>query len=532
MIIFLTGNKMNNYNVQTSCSNLFNIPVGLLVCVLLVCSANAQVVDVAASSVENADQELTSGQRLIDRWIELALSNHREPPLEDTNTRQAQSQIGQPVSLPFRFQADQYSVQVDQLRELPIGVFDSGIGGLTVLEAILALDQFNNDTMQPDPDGRADFEGEKFIYFGDQANMPYGNYAAVGKQDYLRELVLKDAIFLLGNRYWPQPAAEKPCLDKPPVKAIVIACNTATAYGLEDIKRAIQAWKIPVIVVGVVEAGARGVLESMTVDSQSKSQPQAGSIAVLATVGTCSSGAYPRMIQSALGLAGKPVPHVIQQGFVELAAAIEGDTQVASSGSVDDFIRRDLRRMLDQYRESGGGPPVSRIVLGCTHFPLVQSEILEALSELRASERNGQRPYSELIAPQVTVIDPAAQTAKELWRELARNRLRASGNGPKENRVKEHQVKENRVKDNDAMLGGSAGQVQFFLSVADPTCELAKRTHDGLLEHDYKYSRATGQFSLEDTRVVPMTASALPAPSLTLMQTRLPYVWRAFQAIQ
>ena len=70
-----------------------------------------------------------------------------------------------------------------------------------------------------------DFRDERFIYFGDQANMPYGNYSAAGRTDYLRELILKDAAFLLGRRAW----AAEPRFDKPPVKAIVIACNAATA---------------------------------------------------------------------------------------------------------------------------------------------------------------------------------------------------------------------------------------------------------------------------------------------------------------
>ena len=85
-------------------------------------------------------------------------------------------------------------------RDLPIGVFDSGIGGLTVLEAILTLDAFHNDTLQPGSDGEPDFADERFQYFGDQANMPYGNYSSAGRTDYLRELIVKDAIFLLGKR--------------------------------------------------------------------------------------------------------------------------------------------------------------------------------------------------------------------------------------------------------------------------------------------------------------------------------------------
>src|SRR4051794_33728866 len=189
---------------------------------------------------------------------------------------------------------------------LPIGVFDSGIGGLTVLEAILKIDAFNNQTLQPGPDGVPDFEGEEFVYLGDQANMPYGNYPSHGAEPYLKELILKDAIFLLSSQ------------KKPPVKAIVIACNTATAYGMEEIRALLATLKLEVPVIGVVEAGARAVAAELPDDGRARS------VAVLATVGTCASNAYPKAIGMAVGRTGKRVPPVVQQGSVGLAGAIEG----------------------------------------------------------------------------------------------------------------------------------------------------------------------------------------------------------------
>ena len=90
---------------------------------------------------------------------------------------------------------------------LPIGVFDSGTGGLAVLEEILRLDRFDNDTGTPisSGDGRPDFADEQFVFLADQANMPYGNYPAAGKRSLLVELVLKDSLFLLGTAYAEGP---------------------------------------------------------------------------------------------------------------------------------------------------------------------------------------------------------------------------------------------------------------------------------------------------------------------------------------
>ncbi len=254
----------------------------------------------------------------------------------------------------------------EDTRHLPIGVFDSGIGGLTVLEAILTLDAFHNDTLKPGADGRPDFADERFIYFGDQANMPYGNYSSAGRTDYLRELIVKDAVFLLGKR-WFDPASDSFKHDKPPVKAIVIACNTATAYGIEDIGAAIKAWGVPAIVVGVVEAGARGV----------QAAHHDGAVGVLATVGTCASGAYPRVIGQNLGLAGRSVPVITQQGSANLAGVIEGDPTFKES--VAERCDLDVQALMQAHHQSGVASPLSTIVLGCTHFPLAQAEIDAAL---------------------------------------------------------------------------------------------------------------------------------------------------------
>lgn len=207
------------------------------------------------------------------------------------------------------------------------------------------------------PDGRADFHDERFIYLGDQANMPYGNYAKAGRRDFLRELIFKDAIFLLGNRYREEGVIRH---DKPPVKAIVIACNTATAYGLDDLRAAVNRWNLPVLVVGVEEAGARGVLET----------GHPGAIGVLATVGTCDSGVYPRTIQGTLGLAGRRVATITQQGSADLAAVIEGDP--SRPATVAEQVAADVRRRVDSHRASqqgAEGNPLTTIVLGCTHFP-------------------------------------------------------------------------------------------------------------------------------------------------------------------
>ena len=383
----------------------------------------------------------------------------------------------------FTFDAGAWSDPA-AVRHLPIGVFDSGIGGLTVLEAILTLDACNNQTLAPGPDGVPDFAAERFVYFGDQANMPYGNYGAVGRTDYLRELILKDTIFLLGRRAWPAQG-DAPHFAKPPVKAIVIACNTATAYGLEDIRAAVAEWGIPVIVVGVVEAGARGVLETNP----------AGGIGVMATVGTCASGVYPRTIGATLGRAGFGPPPIAQQGSATLAGAIEGDTAFTEPVSV--YARREVRSLAEAYRELRPGRPLETVVLGCTHYPLAKTEIEQAFAELAADPA-----WRDVVAPRPAFVDPATLTARELFRELARARLRLSpGERP------------------------AIARDQFYLSVPRKEYPGIRLAADGGLERDYKYGRLPGQLDREDTKNVPLTPAVLPPASARLLCERLTAVW-------
>ncbi len=430
----------------------------------------------------------------------------------------------------------------NDLKNLPIGVFDSGVGGLTVLETLLSFDEHHNATGQPGADGTCDFQNERFVYLGDQANMPYGNYAAAGKEDYLRELILKDAMFLLGNRYWPEVAAVAPVFDKPPVKAIVIACNTATAYGLEDIRAAIKLWDIPVMVVGVVEAGAESVAQELTSNATSDA------VAVMATVGTCSSGAYPKAIARAVGIAGKRQPTVWQQGSLGLASAIEGNTafvghtsgyqgpsidnqqapldvtlsdvyQFQSSGmngdasrpetwklnSVENYVRYEVCTLVENYRRSGAKQPLGTVILGCTHFPFETERIQENLRRLREYRSpTGEYPYRDLIRPEVSLIDPGQLTAKQLYRQLLLKQWLVRGEPQALPKVE-----------------------NVFVSVVAPTVAADSLIADGGFSYAYKYSRAAGRFEFEDTRVVPLTQQSLPKNLVELLSRRCPNIWRA-----
>lgn len=200
---------------------------------------------------------------------------------------------------------------------LPIGMFDSGVGGLTVLKAL-----------------RERLPCEDVIYLGDTARLPYGTKSP--------QTV---------TRYGLQCGTE---LIKHDIKLLVVACNTASAVALDALRETYS--EVPVI--GVVEPGARAACAAS----------QNGFIAVIATESTIAGGAYQRAIHAispSARIAGHPCPL-----FVPLAE--EGWTD----GQVPEAV---AARYLDPIFNPASGtenPAVpDTLVLGCTHFPLLASAI-------------------------------------------------------------------------------------------------------------------------------------------------------------
>lgn len=464
----------------------------------------------------------------------------------DPAARQKTSSL---VEIVERGTSDNFTVPFDrytnEMNGLPIGVFDSGIGGLTVLEAIIQLDAFNNTTYEPGPDGRPDFESERFIYLGDQANMPYGNYPSERKTDFLRELILKDVVFLLGERYWLSATAKTPRYDKPPVKAIVIACNTATAYGLQSINAALKQWRLPVRVIGIVEVGADGAVRSIA------ERGGKGAIAVLATVGTCKSEGYVHAIAQKAKEAGIESPAVIQQGCLGLAGAIEGDPSYICSpekaravdyrgpavhhpiapidpglfgqyrfeiegflgnidqpntwrlNSIENYIRYHTTSLLESYRLDGKSEPIGAVILGCTHFPFYQNEIAASLRRLRDfHDSNGVKPFNDLILKTPSFIDPAELTAMRLYEALiASERLN-----------KEADESVPRID-------------EFYISVPNTSLSGVKLTETGGFTYEYKYGRDCGRFDREYVKRVPMSKKNLSNAIRETIKTGMPVVW-------
>ncbi len=439
-------------------------------------------------------------------------------------------------------------VRTSQIKKYPIGVFDSGTGGLTILEQILKSDGFNNRTHHPLGDGKTDFEKESFIFLADQANMPYGNYPVIRKEQFLDDLIVKDADFLMGKDYFSL-SGQKRQWGKTPVKAIVIACNTATAYGQADIEQVVAAAGLDIKVIGVIDAGAKGAIEVLA-------EGEDASIAVVPTKGTVLSGAYPEAIKT--NAAQKKLNQkitVFQQGAFGLAGSIDGAREFIQNGkkdnsprgdyrgpspgneeapidlailrrygfdftgnrmlfngtgqvrtdiqlnSVENYIAYHLTTLMEQMRHAGEAPPLKSVVMGCTHFPFYQEAFADELRRLRNYKENGEYVYRRFMAEEIKLIDPAFFTARELYESLAE----------------------------DERLNSRAGNSQrtrgeFYVTVPSEGLNSKNLNDVGGFNYDFKYGRLSGEVN-SDFRAVPFDESNLGAVVLKRLQNRVPTVW-------
>lgn len=226
----------------------------------------------------------------------------------------------------------------------PIGVFDSGIGGLTVAREL----------MRQLPD-------ESLVYFGDTARVPYGPKSPDTVLRYSREITAY--------------------LSERGVKAVVVACNTATAHALSALRAELS---IPVI--GVVEPGARAAVHAT----------RRSEIGVIGTVGTIQSGAYERAIRAL-----DPDAHITARPCPLFVPLVE-------EGWLDHQATRLVAR---EYLAPLAEHHIDTLVLGCTHYPLLKPLI------------------AEVLGPDVALIDSAEQTAAETRRVLQERRLLAPAGG-------------------------------------------------------------------------------------------------------
>lgn len=450
----------------------------------------------------------------------------------------------------YYLDVDNYFKNENQ-KELAIGVFDSGTGGLTVLDALARYDKNKNNDFTEGSDGVPDFSKENFIYLGDQANMPYGNYFSAGKTDLLKEHVIKDVQFLLGQKYYLSPKDTSFRSDKQKIKAIVIACNTATAYGQADADAFMARTGLNIPVIGVINAGTRGTLQQFAKD-------ESGAIGVFATVGTIASDGYGKNIRKMakeLGYTGNL--QIFNQGGQGVAEAVDGepefinhelkvpsdtyqgpslknkdfqidktlmdvynfnfdkskmlcDSKNASDCSVlqindtENYIRYHLVSLMEKIRKSKNPQPLKALVLGCTHYPYLIKEINKVFDELYNYKGNDAKYiYRNLMVKNIKLINPAEYVAKELYQAL-------------------------KEKKNFNDKGDANKNSEFYISMANLTNKNVQADEKGRMTFDYKYGRKAGEIQ-EYVKVIPFNKSNLSKETIERFRAAIPVTFNMIE---
>jgi glutamate racemase len=216
-----------------------------------------------------------------------------------------------------------------RMNDLPIGIFDSGLGGLTVAGEIMRT-----------------LPHESVLYVGDTARCPYGPRP----QSEVRDFVLQIGAWLVDHH----------------VKMLVVACNTGTAAGLAAAQ---QAFDVPVI--GVVEPGARAAVKAT----------HNRKVGVIATTGTVDSGAYSSAVRAldagvtVFSVAAPKFVEIVEQGLHMGPGSIEDLFAESSDVFVRPTFYEIARDYLDPLKQTG----VDTLVLGCTHFPLLAPAIKQVM---------------------------------------------------------------------------------------------------------------------------------------------------------
>ena len=236
-------------------------------------------------------------------------------------------------------------------RGSPIGIFDSGIGGLTVLKEIFAT-----------------LPGERTIYLGDTARVPYG----IRSPETVTRYSFENTRFLSSKR----------------IKLLVIACNTASSVSLDAVRR-----EFPVPVVGVIEPGAKAAAAA----TKNKK------VGVIGTEATVKSNSYPRAIRAAdksVEVFSMPCPlfvPIVEEGWTE--------------GQITEMV---AERYLSGIRAKG----IDTLVLGCTHYPLLKPVLSRVMGDrvtLIDSAIETAREIRSVLHASSLLNDPAEHGSHEFY---------------------------------------------------------------------------------------------------------------------
>lgn len=426
-----------------------------------------------------------------------------------------------------------FSEYPENLASLPVGIFDCSPDGFGVAERFLTADNYDNITGRPGADGIADFGGEYLQILYDRANCPYDGYVEAGNLAFLKEQLLRNILFLMGESYYNLAVDEYQSGYKEPVKAVLVSSPVADYYALPDIQAFMESSGTGVKAVGVIESSIREALKGVDEDGNF-------CVGVLYSPDGVTSREYETAIrrmasesgvtgriqifnQEGLGideaLAGNPAyvdtsARFSRPGYAGPVAGISYNNIDASlfdrygfdtrnnallfpsgtrdiSGvqinSVENYVRYHLVSMVERHRRSGSRIPISSIILADCGYDKLRGFMDQVMVELYNYRRGGIYLYRSSIAPDFHFIDPAECAVKEIYRILR--------------------------EDGNLALRGTKPMLSSFITMPSASVPADSLDSAGFLRESFRFGRPSGTEDVT-TKAVPFAPRYISAGEL------------------
>lgn len=442
----------------------------------------------------------------------------------------AQKAIGDSTSIYY----GDFSEYPENLPVLPIGVFGCGSDGFDLVERLLTADNYDNITGRPGADGIADFGGESIQLLIDRANGPYSGYLASGNLPFLKEQLIRNTLFLMGDKYYNLAVDEYQSGYKEPVKIVMVSSPVADYYGLSDIEAMMCGSGTGVKAVGVIESCIREALSQTDADGNF-------CVGVLYSSDGVSSREYEEVIRKMAedrGIAGHI--QVFNQEGAGIAESIRGDAAyidtsaaIARAGysgpvtgisynnidatlfdrygfdtrgnallfpsgsrsvsgvqinSVENYVRYHLVSMVERHRRSGSRVPISSIILADCSYNRVRDIMDQVMVELYNYKRGGIYLYRNSISPDFRFIDPAECAVREVY-----SILRGDGN---------------------LALRGTKSTLSPYITLPSASVPADSLDASGCLKAAFRYGRVSGTEDIT-TKAVPFAPRYVEGRELT-----------------
>lgn len=445
------------------------------------------------------------------------------------------------------FYTDFDSYKTLSLDTLPIGIYSSDLEGFYLLDKLLLADNVNNISGENKPDQIRDFAGENVQLVVDMANSPYNYYLTENNKDYLRELIVKNVLFLLGDKYYIRSSDKVPYGIKNRCKIIILGSGFTEYLSSRDINDLLSQSNSGVKFVGVVESTMKSIFQPF----EEQHVKDSISVGVLTTSELSTHDVYGNSIRSyQKSLPYKTFIKILTQNCSGLSEALsgninfvdstihtpresymgpaigEGDLDIKLSllnlynfdfsnnhilfaknddkytvlqlNSPENYVRFYLVNLFEQLRKSKEQVPLTSIVLAGAQYPLFIDLLNQVVKEISEYQKNGRRIYSHLISPYFKFVDPFMCCANECYNILREDDLLA--------------------------LRTSRGKIDYFKSVPNFTVDTENLNDRGDLSYKFKYLRPHG---LEDetTVFVFSTKDNTKGAEFEFIKTNVPFVF-------